>query len=63
MNVLFGLYRAIELYHGRIRWLNQGSMKVFGLVKGSRVGVIVDTSDVNCTKDRLPDLQKNLLVR
>uniref|UniRef100_A0A8K9XS47 VWFA domain-containing protein n=1 Tax=Oncorhynchus mykiss TaxID=8022 RepID=A0A8K9XS47_ONCMY len=53
---------AIELYHGRIRWLNQGSMKVFGLVKGSRVGVIVDTSDVNCTKDRLPDLQKNLLL-
>ncbi|XP_055740245.1 von Willebrand factor A domain-containing protein 3A isoform X4 [Salvelinus fontinalis] len=57
----FQLYQAIELYHGRIRWLNQGSMKVFGLVKGSRVGVIVDTSDVNCTKDRLPDLQRNLL--
>ncbi|XP_041720237.2 von Willebrand factor A domain-containing protein 3A isoform X2 [Coregonus clupeaformis] len=57
----FQLYQATELYHGRIRWLNQGSMKVFGLVKGSRVGVIVDTSDVNCTKDRLPDLQRNLL--
>ncbi|XP_029626803.1 von Willebrand factor A domain-containing protein 3A isoform X3 [Salmo trutta] len=57
----FQLYQAIELYHGRIRWLNQGSMKVFGLVKGSRVGVIVDTSDVNCTKYRLPDLQRNLL--
>ncbi|KAK6312170.1 hypothetical protein J4Q44_G00178340 [Coregonus suidteri] len=76
----FQLYQAIELYHGRIRWLNQGSMKVFGLVKGSRVGVIVETSDavaapekilrrgnfsddldVNCTKDRLPDLQRNLL--
>uniref|UniRef100_A0A4W5Q6P9 VWFA domain-containing protein n=2 Tax=Hucho hucho TaxID=62062 RepID=A0A4W5Q6P9_9TELE len=57
----FQLYQFIELYHGRIRWLNKGSMKVFGLVKGSRVGVIVDTSDVNCTKDRLPDLQRNLL--
>ncbi|XP_062339484.1 von Willebrand factor A domain-containing protein 3A-like [Osmerus eperlanus] len=28
---------AFELYHGKMRWLNQGSMKVFGLVKGSRV--------------------------
>ncbi|XP_010895711.3 von Willebrand factor A domain-containing protein 3A isoform X2 [Esox lucius] len=57
----FKLYQAIELYHGRIRWLNQGSMKVFGLVMGSRVGLMVDTSDGNCTKKRLPDLQRNLL--
>ena len=100
-------YRAIELYHGKMRWLNQGSMKVqdmsgvlsnvyfllfekhneeekkqqknnymytgspavifyacqvFGLVKGSRVGVIVDVSDANCTEERLVDLQVNLLV-
>ncbi|KAL0993159.1 hypothetical protein UPYG_G00104010 [Umbra pygmaea] len=57
----FKLYQAIELYHGRIRWLNQGSMKVFGLVKGTRVGVFVDTSNGNCTKERLADLQRDLL--
>ncbi|XP_046873267.1 von Willebrand factor A domain-containing protein 3A isoform X2 [Hypomesus transpacificus] len=56
------LYQAIELYHGKMRWLNQGSMKVFGLVKGSRVGVIVDVSDANCTEERLVDLQVNLLA-
>ncbi|KAL2100915.1 hypothetical protein ACEWY4_002676 [Coilia grayii] len=55
------LYHMIELYHHRIRWLTEGSRKVFGVVRGSKVAVLVDTSDVNCSTDRLLGLQRNLL--
>ncbi|XP_072531298.1 von Willebrand factor A domain-containing protein 3A isoform X2 [Salminus brasiliensis] len=55
------LYQATDLYHSRIRWLSQGSRKMFGTVKGSRLGVLVDTSDENCSEERLEDLQHNLL--
>ncbi|XP_030645527.1 von Willebrand factor A domain-containing protein 3A [Chanos chanos] len=55
------LYRAIEMYHSRIQWLSQDSMRVFGVVKGSKLGVLIDTSDVSSSSDRLPDLQHNLL--
>lgn len=36
--------------------------QVFGVVNGSRVGVLVDTSDFNCSTERLADLQRELLV-
>lgn len=36
--------------------------QVFGVVNGSRVGVLVDTSDFNCSAERLADLQRELLV-
>ncbi|XP_063074803.1 von Willebrand factor A domain-containing protein 3A [Engraulis encrasicolus] len=55
------LYQRIELYHSRIRWLTEGSRKVFGVVRGSKVAVLVDTSDGNCSADRLVDFQRNLL--
>ncbi|KAM6957253.1 von Willebrand factor A domain-containing protein 3A [Aplochiton taeniatus] len=57
----FKLYQRMELYHGRIRWLNQGSKKVFGLVKGSCVGLMIDTSGANCSGGRLVGLQMNLV--
>ncbi|KAK9978246.1 hypothetical protein ABG768_020005 [Culter alburnus] len=56
------LYIAIEMYHGQIKWLSQGNRKVFGVVNGSRVGVLVDTSDFNCSAERLADLQRELLT-
>ncbi|XP_043105950.1 von Willebrand factor A domain-containing protein 3A [Puntigrus tetrazona] len=56
------LYSAIETYHDQIRWLSQGNRKVFGLVNGSRVGVLVDTSDSNCSTERLADLRRELLT-
>ncbi|XP_059413501.1 von Willebrand factor A domain-containing protein 3A isoform X2 [Carassius carassius] len=56
------LYMAIEMYHDHIKWLSQGNRKVFGLVNGSRVGVLVDTSDLNCSTERLADLQRELLT-
>ncbi|KAJ8383982.1 hypothetical protein AAFF_G00212260 [Aldrovandia affinis] len=54
------LLRTIDLYHARIKWLTEGSLKVFGLVKGSRVGLVVDVSDAACESGSLPQLQRNL---
>uniref|UniRef100_A0A8B9GK69 VWFA domain-containing protein n=1 Tax=Astyanax mexicanus TaxID=7994 RepID=A0A8B9GK69_ASTMX len=56
------LYQVTDLYHSRIQWLNQGSRKMFGIVKGSRLGVLIDVSDVNCSEERLEDLQHHLLL-
>ncbi|XP_056607684.1 von Willebrand factor A domain-containing protein 3A isoform X4 [Triplophysa dalaica] len=56
------LYMAIEMYHDQIKCLTQGSKKVFGVVNGSRLGILVDTSDLNCSEERLPDLQQHLLM-
>ncbi|XP_029858272.1 von Willebrand factor A domain-containing protein 3A [Aquila chrysaetos chrysaetos] len=54
------LSEVIELYQQRIQWLLQDSRKVFGLIKGTKVGLVVDVSDMSygC---RLLDLQKDLL--
>lgn len=46
---------AVLCWFGLIR-------QVFGVVNGSRVGVLVDTSDLNCSTERLADLQRELLV-
>ncbi|XP_016089414.1 von Willebrand factor A domain-containing protein 3A [Sinocyclocheilus grahami] len=56
------LYIAVEMYHDQIKWLSQGNRKVFGVVNGSRVGVLVDTSDLTCSTERLADLQRELLA-
>nr|XP_055040056.1 von Willebrand factor A domain-containing protein 3A isoform X4 [Misgurnus anguillicaudatus] len=56
------LYTAIEMYHDQIKCLTQGSKKVFGVVNGSRLGVLVDTSNFNCSEERLPELQQHLLM-
>ncbi|KAB5530642.1 hypothetical protein PHYPO_G00131720 [Pangasianodon hypophthalmus] len=55
------LYQAIEMYHSRIQWLTRGSRKIFGMVTGSRLGVLIDSSDVSCSEERLSDLQRHLL--
>ncbi|KAJ8253861.1 hypothetical protein COCON_G00204730 [Conger conger] len=54
------LLKLIDTYHGRIKWLTEGSLKVFGLVKGSRVGVVIDSSHAACEAGRLSQLQGNL---
>uniref|UniRef100_A0A8C3ST01 von Willebrand factor A domain containing 3A n=1 Tax=Chelydra serpentina TaxID=8475 RepID=A0A8C3ST01_CHESE len=54
------LSEAIELYHQRIQWLLEDSRKVFGLIKGNKVGLLVDVSDINCGP-RLFEFQKDLL--
>ncbi|KAK1785596.1 hypothetical protein P4O66_018950 [Electrophorus voltai] len=57
------LHQAIELYHSRIQWLTQRSRKMFGVVRGCRLGVLIDSSDWTCSEDKLADLQHHLLVR
>ena len=37
-------------------------LQYFGLVKGSRVGVMIDTSDSNCGFGRLSSFQEALTV-
>ncbi len=43
--------------------INLSSPQMFGLVKGSRIGVAVDTSDANCGFGRLTSFQEALGVR
>ncbi|XP_063199730.1 von Willebrand factor A domain-containing protein 3A isoform X12 [Chroicocephalus ridibundus] len=54
------LSEVIELYHQRIQWLLQNSRKVFGLIKGTKVGLMVDVSHMSYGP-RLLDFQKDLL--
>uniref|UniRef100_A0A803SYR8 von Willebrand factor A domain containing 3A n=1 Tax=Anolis carolinensis TaxID=28377 RepID=A0A803SYR8_ANOCA len=55
------LHAAIDLYDKRIQWLLQGSRKMFGIVQGSKIGVLVDASDISC-KPRLHEFQRDLLL-
>ncbi|XP_004373512.1 von Willebrand factor A domain-containing protein 3A [Trichechus manatus latirostris] len=41
------LSEAIELYQQRIQWLTENSKKAFGLIKGARVGLLIDLSVVS----------------
>ncbi|XP_035404869.2 von Willebrand factor A domain-containing protein 3A [Cygnus atratus] len=54
------LSEVIDLYQQRIQWLLKDSRKVFGLVKGTKVGLVVDVSDMNY-RPQLLDFQKDLL--
>ncbi|NWV91919.1 VWA3A protein, partial [Machaerirhynchus nigripectus] len=54
------LSEAIGLYQHRIQWLLQDSRKVFGVIKGTKVGLLVDVSHLSYGP-RLLDFQKNLL--
>ena len=36
---------------------------MFGLLKGTRVGLLVDSSDANCNFGRLTPFQESLMVR
>ncbi|XP_064318034.1 von Willebrand factor A domain-containing protein 3A, partial [Phalacrocorax carbo] len=54
------LSEVIELYQQRVQWLLQDSRKVFGLIKGTKVGLVVDVSHISY-RPRLLDFQKDLL--
>ncbi|KFQ79650.1 von Willebrand factor A domain-containing protein 3A, partial [Phaethon lepturus] len=54
------LSEVIELYQQRIQWLLQDSRKVFGLIKGTKVGLMVDVSHMSYGP-KLLDFQKDLL--
>ncbi|KAM6078000.1 von Willebrand factor A domain-containing protein 3A isoform 2-T2 [Theristicus caerulescens] len=54
------LSEVIELYQHRVQWLLQDSRKAFGLIKGTKVGLVVDVSHMSYGP-RLLDFQKDLL--
>ncbi|KGL81052.1 von Willebrand factor A domain-containing protein 3A, partial [Tinamus guttatus] len=54
------LSEVIELYQQRIQWLLEDSKKVFGLIKGTKVGLMVDVSGMSCGP-RLLGFQNDLL--
>uniref|UniRef100_A0A8D1MTY4 VWFA domain-containing protein n=1 Tax=Sus scrofa TaxID=9823 RepID=A0A8D1MTY4_PIG len=54
------LSKAIELYQRRIQWLTENSKKAFGLIKGARVGILVDVSAVSRGPQK-EEFQKDLL--
>ncbi|XP_027665828.2 von Willebrand factor A domain-containing protein 3A [Falco rusticolus] len=54
------LSEVIELYQQRIQWLLQDSRKVFGLIKGTKVGLMVHVSHMSYGPQLL-DFQKDLL--
>ena len=45
------------MYNNRVRWLLQASRRVFGVVQGRRVAVLIDTSDANLNFGRLASLK------
>ncbi|KAK7113358.1 von Willebrand factor A domain-containing protein 3A-like [Littorina saxatilis] len=57
----YKLNMAIEMYTKRIKFLLQGSKRVFGHVKGERVAVCIDNSDANLGFGRQTALQENLI--
>ena len=50
------------MYSKRIKWLMQSSRKVFGLVQGERVAVLIDSSNSNMGFGRAIEIQDALLV-
>ncbi|XP_053551113.1 von Willebrand factor A domain-containing protein 3A [Bombina bombina] len=56
------IHKAIELYQQRIRWLMEGSRKMFGLIKGERAALLIDSSDLNCGPRRMDFLRAVLCL-
>lgn len=54
--------RLLEIYSKRIKWLLQSSRKVFGLVEGERVAILIDSSNSNMSFGRAIELQDALIV-
>lgn len=57
----YKLNTAIENYHRRIKWLMEGTRKTYGMIKGDRVGVLIDSSDANTGFGRLKEFQRSIL--
>ena len=57
----YKLNLSVEMYSKRIKWLMQSSKRLFGLVQGERVAVLIDTSDTNMAFGRAIELQDSLV--
>ncbi|KAF6779269.1 hypothetical protein AHF37_01304 [Paragonimus kellicotti] len=56
-----GLYTSISEYTTRIKWLMQGTRRVFGLIRGHHIGLLLDSSNANLAYGRERSLRQNLL--
>ncbi|KAM4025698.1 von Willebrand factor A domain-containing protein 3A isoform 1-T2 [Anomaloglossus baeobatrachus] len=54
------IQEAIDHFQKRIHWLMEGSRKMFGLVQGKNVGLMIDSSHLNCGPRRM-DFLRGLL--
>ncbi|XP_058013248.1 von Willebrand factor A domain-containing protein 3A isoform X2 [Ahaetulla prasina] len=55
------LQMAIDLYDKRMHWLLRGSKKIFGVIQGNKLGVLIETSSVGYGSG-LQGLQIDLLA-
>ncbi|KAM4829676.1 von Willebrand factor A domain-containing protein 3A [Thomomys bottae] len=51
---------ALECYHQRLRWLTEDSKKAFGLIRGTRVGLLIDESMLNSSSQK-EEFQSDLM--
>ncbi|XP_063727646.1 von Willebrand factor A domain-containing protein 3A-like isoform X2 [Symsagittifera roscoffensis] len=56
------LKETLAMYNNRVRWLLQASRRVFGVVQGRRVAVLIDTSDANLNFGRLASLKEDMIA-
>ncbi|KAM7147560.1 von Willebrand factor A domain-containing protein 3A isoform 3-T4 [Molossus nigricans] len=56
------LSAVIDLYQRRLQWLTESSKQAFGLIKGARVGILIDVSAMS-SGPRKEEFQKDLLAR
>ncbi|KAG9477003.1 hypothetical protein GDO78_002410, partial [Eleutherodactylus coqui] len=54
------IQEAIDYFHKRIHWLMEGSRKMFGLIQGKNIGLLIDSSHLNCGPRRM-DFLRDLL--
>ncbi|XP_067671399.1 von Willebrand factor A domain-containing protein 3A-like [Haliotis asinina] len=57
----YKLNMAIEVYTKRIKWLLQGSKRMFGHIQGERVAVCLDVSNANMGFGRQTAFQESLM--
>ncbi|XP_013922729.1 PREDICTED: von Willebrand factor A domain-containing protein 3A-like [Thamnophis sirtalis] len=55
------LQMAVNLYDKRMRWLLRGTKKLFGVIQGNKLGVLIETSSVDYGSG-LQGLQMDLLA-
>ncbi|CAH8642143.1 unnamed protein product [Heterobilharzia americana] len=56
-----GLHESIYSYMNRIKWLMRDTRKIFGLVRGEHVGLLLDGSDANLGFNRDKQFKKHLI--
>ncbi|CAH8589918.1 unnamed protein product [Schistosoma turkestanicum] len=55
------LHESIYEYTNRIRWLMQGTRKIFGLIRGENIGLLLDCSDANLGFGRDKQFKQHLI--